>query len=417
MCDDLPNMDGDALSRRRLLRMGSGVSLAAVGGCLRLQTDEQNGGEEGTTTAQATDAANATSGDDAGAETATGEAVSPTVRQFQNDAANTGFDAELTGPYDPVDEQWSMAGGRTAPAIVGDRLFATNGADVVAVDRTDGSEHWRLDFSADSHLAVADGEVYVSSSLFVSALDAETGDIVWRKGIEDEHTAATMTGDTLYYGKSTFNDNEGAVVARDRSTGEARWDTDIESPVKSPPAVADGTVLVRAGESDGPDVYALQADRGNIMWSEATPQAGTTAPAVADGHLLVASDDLYALDVDTGDQLWTAGVEAVGTSPVVANGVVYVGAGSDLVAVDLQSGEEQWRYTDDTPDRITGDPAIAGDTVYFGDNHGIVYGVAADEPTERFSTGGGSSDISVSIVVADGQLYAAGRDLVAYEDQ
>ena len=69
-------------------------------------------------------------------------------------------------------------------------------------------------------------------------------------------------------------------------------------------SVANGIVYITSKDSN---VYALNAENGNKIWSYKTGYEIYSCPAVVNGVVFVGSNDhyLYALNAETGSKIWS----------------------------------------------------------------------------------------------------------------
>ncbi|MBN1444226.1 MAG: PQQ-like beta-propeller repeat protein, partial [Planctomycetes bacterium] len=136
----------------------------------------------------------------------------------------------------------------------------------------------------------------------------------------DDAFHAVVAGDLLCFGSSS----EHKVVALDAATGERRWESFAEAPVRLAPAIHAGRVYF--GADDG-IVRCLDAASGRRVWSF----AAAPAPRRVLGHGEMIS-------------LWP-----IRTGVLVADGTAYFGAGLFpaegvyLFAVDAETGALIWR--------------------------------------------------------------------------
>ncbi|MGW1177155.1 outer membrane protein assembly factor BamB family protein [Kitasatospora sp. NPDC002543] len=98
--------------------------------------------------------------------------------------------------------------------------------------------------------------------------------------------------------------------------------------------------------------------------------------------------------------------ERPSTAPTVCAGTLYQSAGERCYALDALTGEQRWRR--DLRDRLSGTPAVAGDTVYLVGEDGLLYALATKDGTERWHTRVGTSS---SPTVADGVVYTVTRSM------
>jgi outer membrane protein assembly factor BamB len=160
-------------------------------------------------------------------------------------------------------------------------------------------------------LTVADGSLFVPTSdgsLF--ALDAKTGDQQWRftpetntSGTDDNenfsrglNSPAVVDG-VVYIGNGYSYDNvaeDAFLFAVDAGTGDELWRYATEGPVESRPSVTDGVVY--CGDAAGM-VSAVNADSGDGLWTFDTSGANAGSPTIVDGVVFVTNRDgaLFAL--------------------------------------------------------------------------------------------------------------------------
>ncbi|HVM16336.1 MAG TPA: carboxypeptidase regulatory-like domain-containing protein [Gaiellaceae bacterium] len=182
-----------------------------------------------------------------------------------------------------------------APAVGGGRVFAASydARRLVALDAATGEELWAHTRTTDSFAAMPsydDGRVYVATNNFdtgagsVLALDAETGRKLWEATGHGDAAGNTpvLFGDLVIAGSSANN----WVVAYDRATGARRWVYSVGAAVSNSQLAADG-VLVGGSQQDR-RVWALDAYSGRLLWEDAMTDNVLSAPAFADGRLVVA---------------------------------------------------------------------------------------------------------------------------------
>lgn len=311
--------------------------------------------------------------------------------QFHADARHSGAtDAE--GPTaDNLTPRWTAkARSESNPVLVDGTVYVTARNYAHAVDAATGERVWRhelnsvtfyTDLYPDNTPAVADGSMYVTSKGGVASLDTATGEQEW---LVDHATniSPVVADGSVYVAPSE-------LFSLAPSDGTEQWRFDPSGKIAGAPAVADGTVYI--GTESG--VYALAAETGDVQWQVSYPDVAIWGtPTVVDGTVyLIGGDDepggssvIVTLDAETGDSQWDAtigeflppasGIDAI--SPAVAGGTVYATVNavdsdgdppSIVVAFDAETGEEQWRFGGDGRD-VTTAPVIANDTLYVGGN-------------------------------------------------
>lgn len=238
------------------------------------------------------------------------------------------------------------------PVLAGATLYSGD----VALSASDGVVRWRLPEGFEPTLV--EGETlygYLLATSTVAAIDAQTGQALWRYTLPDELGGLpTLANGVLYVGDITGNgpavETHGlnALVALDARTGKPLWQA-ATGIVSSAPAIANGVVYVGGYN---PALYAVNAANGHILWSDDTSPARVTTPAVAQGVVYFSANGVYAVDAATGRIRWR---QALGASPSVsftdvalAHGALYLartdGSGaSTLYALNASNGAILWR--------------------------------------------------------------------------
>jgi outer membrane protein assembly factor BamB len=274
----------------------------------------------------------------------------------------------------------------TGMTVVGDRLYAADLEQVVALSAADGELLWA--FPGDTREsfyvtpAVDERHVIVASEVpasgffsqptnVVRALDPDTGMDIWRfSGARGQYV-------------------EGGAIGED-------------------------TVVI--GNSDG-NVYALDLESGAQRWTFETRHRVWAAPLIAGEIVYIGSMDrhLYALDLSTGRERW--GFHAGGafaSKPALQGNTLYIGAFDDLLyAVDAQTGVERWRFASDN--WFWGSPAVYGDVVYAADVNGSVYAVDAETGEQVWQRPLGEPVRAGVAVAEDGsKLFVGSQDGTLY---
>ena len=272
------------------------------------------------------------------------------------------------------------------------RLYATSVAGwLYALDEASGKLLWKAELDRKRErwevaaTTVADGLVYVGSSSYVAAFDAQTGNRIW-----DTQLGATdwwpscYTIPTVAQGKLILG-ARAKSTALDAKTGKPSWK--LEGKFNRCVAVGD---MIYAVRNDA--LCALKVADGKVAWTS-TVIVGDTAstPAVAGEKVVVGTADgrICAFAIKDGTLLWSAqtgtslstlqpyqrGISDVNSSPAILGDSVYVGASDGKIHVlALGSGKETASYTLGTP--IGSSPCIAGDTLYIGAYDGNLYAFA-----------------------------------------
>ncbi len=227
---------------------------------------------------------------------------------------------------------------------------------------------------------IADGTAFAMDATgSVSAFDTETGALRWRKSNEDLALDEGTFGGGLAYeaGRLFLALTTGTVLSLDSGNGSELWRQPLSLPLRSAPAVADGVVLVLTADNQ---VYALDQASGQPVWRhagffEASGVLGGPSPAVDSGIAVVpySSAEVFALRLDNGRPLWSdtlerprrtqglAEINDIDGAPVIDNGRVYVGGrGGQMAAIDMRRGVRAW----DADLAAVDTPWVVGDFLY-----------------------------------------------------
>jgi polyvinyl alcohol dehydrogenase (cytochrome) len=216
---------------------------------------------------------------------------------------------------------------RAQPAIVGGRVFlTTTGGVVYSLDAKTGCTYWGFAAAPGIRSGVSIGEANGKPAAFfaegggtVDALNAQTGELLWKEKPVD-HFATIATGGPRFYrgvvyqGYSSFEEAlggdpkfvcctfRGSVVALDANTGKKIWQTfTITEAAKVVGKSSAGTA------QSGPS--------GAGVWSTPTidEKAGVLYVATGDNYSDPAtdtSDAILAMDLKTGELKWSKQLHA-----------------------------------------------------------------------------------------------------------
>jgi outer membrane protein assembly factor BamB len=180
----------------------------------------------------------------------------------------------------------------------------------------------------------------------------------------------------------------GAVACVDAATGTLKWRTGLEGAPSADLVVADGILLQLHGTKYPLRVWnrylaAFRASDGAVLW---TAPLGTriteeesSAPAVAENIVYIVTNEtrLMALELATGERKWVMASSSevpFESSPVLVGETLFT-SGSNLeeggvVRVDLQSGRQRFIRIDDVIDQS---PFISNGSLFLTTKNGSVY--------------------------------------------
>ncbi|GFE52048.1 pyrrolo-quinoline quinone [Roseobacter cerasinus] len=227
---------------------------------------------------------------------------------------------------------------------------------------------------------VAGGVIYTLDAGTQVTATSTAGETVWRQDLtssRDEAGAATGGGISYKDGRLYVSLGYGALVALDAATGDELWRQALEGTGSGRPTAFGDLVYLTSGDDTG---WALRAEDGRIEWQlTAAPNVnnvlGAPAPAVADDLAIFAfgSGEIQAVFRRGGLRRWDASalgqrfaralgaVADVTGEPVISGNRVYVGNQSGrIVALDFASGARLWTAREGA----VGPVLPAGDSVF-----------------------------------------------------
>jgi outer membrane protein assembly factor BamB len=319
-------------------------------------------------------------------------------------------------------------GGRSAPIIMGGRVFVFNSAGegetmqerVMAFDANTGKLLWehrmnvyesdvpprRIAWSSPAG-DPATGNVYVFGACNELTAFSNDGKVLWNRSLTEEFGAWTthggrtvspiIEGDLVIV--STVADGWGDLALRrhryyafDKKTGESVWistpggrpfDTTYSTPITT---TIDGLRLMIAGAGDG-TVNALKVSTGEPVWSYAASKRGVNPGVVLKGTTAIVSHQEENLDTSEMGLLAAINIASKGpigkeqirwavkgfqlgpASPVIDGDRIYhIDAGANLFAFDVNTGKELWKQNLGTIQKAS--LVLADGKLYVGTENG-----------------------------------------------
>jgi outer membrane protein assembly factor BamB len=308
------------------------------------------------------------------------------------------------------------------PAIHDGVMYVGSAYRFHAFHATSLRELWSISLNAtrDSSPVVGNGLVYTlgrqnSPDYSLYALDASSGDIVWRARYGDVYTP-TLVGNTAFL--ADFRQ----LVALDATSGSVKWSYLTDGFVENAPAVEGDLVVFRTALNAGDSrntLHALDVSSGEERWRFGYETPIRSTPAIAHGTVYFNDGtQLHALDSSSGEERWRheyrftilSFSDWTDPAPTIANGVVYIGYGESLKALDANSGEPIWEFL--TGADILASSAFADGVIYVGSSDQQLYALDAASGTElwRYRTSGdvcspGMIDGYLYVMTSDNSLY------------
>ena len=298
-----------------------------------------------------------------------------------------------------------------------------------ALDAATGELVWKYDTGhADDAVTVVDGRVY-SASDSIFCLDAQTGDRVWANGIADHMGGTPIVFDgKVYCMRDYVVPDSSGVYCLDALTGSLLWGDTLFCYPASCMALWNGMLFVPT-TSGGGNIGALSAfdkDTGDLLWQNNNSNIGywDSSPVVVDGVIYINNiiEKTFAFDALTGQKVWEQPTEG-GTATIAYhdNTLYFAGEGNGpYYCLDASNGTTVWSV----PGAQHGSSGIADGLVFYGEwsSADSARVIALDCETgaevwsyqtsgERFQGSPSITDGIVYIPAIDGNLYAFGTGL------
>lgn len=291
----------------------------------------------------------------------------------------------------------------TKPVVADGKVFVASldedlkgeGA-VFALDAATGELLWRYSVrnSVKNTIACHEGRVFAQDAEgFLYAIDAERGTLCWEKKLRVEGLPLLLEGLTVTDGMLYAGAGKG-FGAYDPATGDSLWLNQAwgqNQATTSYPVVTDGTVVMGTQWSG---LYGNDRQTGSLRWKleEADIRERGAAPAYVDGLLYMASGTaIFIIEPKTGHVVLRKqlpyGVNTNAT-PLVTDKLVILGTQDrGLVALDRTTWEERWYvqtepalvyttpYSRHPSATVDSSPVLVGKVVYCGASDGILYAI------------------------------------------
>ncbi|WP_019028394.1 outer membrane protein assembly factor BamB [Colwellia piezophila] len=256
---------------------------------------------------------------------------------------------------------------------------------------------------------VAYGKVYSASRMGdVVAFDQQSGKRAWladlsdinnERSFWDSRVSALVAGGPIAGLNKIFLGTEnGEVFALDAETGELVWKAKIKGEVITAPAIDSGVLVVNSASGI---MKAFDANTGEELWKveqdvPALTLRGISTPVIASGGVLIGSGkgELGVYILEKGQAGWTTEVgEATGSTelqrvidldsaPVVFGDKIYaISARGNLVAIELQSGRILWKRQYSSYRQI----AVHRNDIFITNTQGHIYALNRINGIERWS--------------------------------
>ena len=219
---------------------------------------------------------------------------------------------------------------------------------------------------------------------FVLALNAETGEAVWKTDRQELPSWGTPTVVTTAAGPELITNASNFVRGYDPKTGRELWRLGGSSKITAPtPIFADGLHIIASGRAPERPVFAVkpgargdvtpakgEASSGHLAWSKTGRGSYMPTPLAYRGILyILANNGVFdAYDIATGKEIYRQRLPLVGSgfsaSPVAADGKIYL-SNEDGEMLVIEAGET-FRHvaTNSMGEPLMATPAISDGVMY-----------------------------------------------------
>ena len=329
----------------------------------------------------------------------------------------------------------------TDPVAGGGVIYTLDAhARVQATSASNGQVLWSRDLTPDwarqraasgGGLALADGRLYVTSAFaFAAALDAGSGEVIWRHRFDAPITGApAVRGDRVFVASG-----DSSLWALDTANGRIDW---TRRATESITAMARGAAPAISGDnvifpSQAGELVAIRRANGAVQWtgSLAGRRVGAaranvssiTGDPVVDGNRVYAANQagrVVAFEARSGSQVWAAREGAEAPVWPVGGSIFLVSDENRLMRLDASNGEPIWarelpRFATDRPRRqarifTQHGPVLAGGRLWVAAGDGPLRGfdpVSGEQVAELQVPRGAAS----APIVVGGTMFVLGRD-------
>lgn len=396
------------------------------------------------------------------------DAPVPIIPAFRNSgwgnpggfATHAAYHLELDGLGAAFDIQMvngnrSLAVLKAPPVVADGKIFAMGAtSDVAAIDAQTGAPVWNRSVLAEysennfgltrlfgtrqrpaqvrdgfgGGLAYAGGRVFVTTGFGeVMALNANTGDVIWRV----QNNVPFSNAPTVRNGRIYVASQDSRLQAFNAADGTRLWEhlaIDEPATVMGATSVAVNEQVVVAGFSSG-EIVALSPVNGQEAWSESLTSRATQVTPLSQlnaivGRPVIDRDRIFvtshggrtvAIDVRSGERIWTADVGSIETPWAMGDYVLIMGLDGKLICLSREQGRVRWiadlpAYENDNErgDRIRwAGPLLASGQIVLASSDARLATVnpLTGELGELIEL---KEPVSVTPVIANGTLYMLG---------
>jgi outer membrane protein assembly factor BamB len=235
---------------------------------------------------------------------------------------------------------------------------------------------------------------------FVMAVNAETGEIVWKTSRDEIPSWGSPTVALAPAGPELVTNASNFIRAYDPRTGQELWRLGGSSKITAPtPIFADGLIVVASGRAPERPIFAVrpgsrgdltlrsrQTSSGAIAWSWTGRGSYMPTPLAYNGVLYVLANNgvLDAYELKTGAEVYRQRLPLVGSgfsaSPIAADGKIYLSNEDGDMLVVRAGRTFEHIATNSIGELLMATPALSDGVMYVrGESHLFAVGIGKQE--------------------------------------
>ncbi len=288
--------------------------------------------------------------------------------------------------------------------------FGMKRCGIHAFNAESGTKLWyfKTNGSVKNSFCYFDGKILATDVFGIAyAIDANTGDLIWKKELGQKSLGAFNTGSVVHNGVY-YTGFGNYLSALDAKSGKVLWTNDDWRGGEGATStmIVAGDVLIAA--SNWRALYAHDIKTGKLLWEVKDDgyRFRSSSATWQDDTLYVCSDKgIGLLNVSTGKlyKYFETGYGlAVATKPLILNDLLIMGTTNNgLVAFNRFTGQEVWKvmtgdaliysspYSRPESHTVETPPLLVNESIVFGASDGFVYWVDPEDGTvvEQYNLG------------------------------
>ena len=211
----------------------------------------------------------------------------------------------------------------------GDNIYGvTHDDDVLCLDRKTGEVHWRFEstFTGSLHywrsLGLSGNRLYFAGAdTVLYALDAETGDVLWKRAMPDRiSSSVTAVDESVYLGT-----DDGYLHLLDAATGKTVNTSYVSEAPKGTTIVLEDRLLFLTGDKT---LNCMDLDLTQTFWWQDTDLKWTSPRPFFWGNRVLIGDDtgqVFAFSLEDGATVWQGFVDGTVRSIGTEGDILFVG--------------------------------------------------------------------------------------------